>query len=45
MPQSRHAIMPITGLTCANCALRVEERVRTLPGVQEANVDFAGERL
>lgn len=34
----------IDGMTCANCALRVEKALNKLPGVTEANVNFALER-
>lgn len=38
-------ILPITGMTCANCAATIERNVRKLPGIQEANVNLASERL
>lgn len=37
--------LPITSMTCANCATNVERSVRKLDGVSEANVNFASERL
>ena len=37
--------MPVTGLSCSNCALKIESNIRKLPGVSEASVDFAGEKL
>jgi len=37
--------VPVTGMSCSNCALTVEMNVRKQPGVAEANVDFAGEKL
>ncbi|MFC1823567.1 heavy metal translocating P-type ATPase [Thermodesulfobacteriota bacterium] len=36
--------MPITGMTCANCAMNIERNVKKLAGVREANVNFASER-
>jgi len=36
--------LPITGMTCANCALAVERALSRLPGVVEAQVNFATER-
>ena len=35
----------ITGMTCAACAQRVERTVRKLPGIKEANVNLATEKL
>ena len=37
--------LPVTGMTCANCVTTVERNVRKLEGVQEANVNFASERI
>ncbi|RPJ26395.1 MAG: cation-transporting ATPase PacS, partial [Planctomycetaceae bacterium] len=37
--------LPVTGMTCANCATNIERNVRKLSGVQEANVNFASERV
>ena len=45
MSNFKSATLPVTGLTCVNCASKVESSVRKLPGVRDANVDFAGERL
>jgi Cu+-exporting ATPase len=41
----QNATMPVIGMTCANCALRIESNLRKMPGVRDANVDFAGEKL
>jgi Cu+-exporting ATPase len=38
-------IMPVTGISCSNCAITIESNVRKLSGVAEANVDFASEKL
>jgi len=35
--------LPITGMTCANCAANIERGVKKLKGVAEANVNFAAE--
>ena len=35
--------LPITGMTCANCAANIERVVKKLDGVTEANVNFAAE--
>ncbi|MGE0158082.1 MAG: heavy metal translocating P-type ATPase [Gemmatimonadales bacterium] len=41
---SAEATLPITGMTCANCALTVERSLRRTGGVQDASVNFATER-
>ncbi len=38
-------ILPITGMTCANCVATIERNVRKLPGVAAADVNLATERL
>ncbi|HVM45948.1 MAG TPA: cation transporter, partial [Candidatus Thermoplasmatota archaeon] len=35
----------VTGMTCANCARTIERSVAALPGVQEARVNLATEKL
>jgi Cu+-exporting ATPase len=37
--------LPITGMTCANCALAIERNVKKLPGIEMATVNLASERL
>lgn len=37
--------LPVTGMTCANCAATIERNVRKLEGVKEVAVNFASERL
>src|SRR5215813_5378467 len=41
----RREILPITGMTCANCAATIERNVRKLSGIEAANVNLANERL
>jgi len=36
--------IPVTGMTCANCAMNIERALKKLPGVKEANVNFASEQ-
>jgi len=36
--------LPVTGMTCANCAMNIERAVKKVPGVKEANVNFASEQ-
>jgi len=35
--------IPVTGMSCANCALAIERTVKKLPGVKAATVNFATE--
>ncbi len=37
------AIMPVTGMTCANCAANIERAVTRIDGVLETSVNFASE--
>lgn len=37
--------IPITGMSCANCAANIEKTLNKLPGVTMASVNFAMERL
>ncbi len=45
MTEVKNVIMPVTGMTCANCAATIERNVRKLPGVSLANVNLASEKL
>ncbi|NIW11379.1 MAG: hypothetical protein GWN33_13130, partial [Gammaproteobacteria bacterium] len=37
--------LPITGMTCANCAMNIERTLnKKVPGVVQASVNFASER-
>ncbi len=36
--------LPITGMTCANCAMNIERTVKKLNGIKDANVNFAAEQ-
>ena len=45
MVHVKRTTMPVTGMSCSNCALTIERNVRKLPGMEEANVDLAGEKL
>jgi Cu+-exporting ATPase len=40
----REISLPVTGMTCANCAATVERTLRKTEGVAEASVNFASER-
>ena len=39
----RKLTLPITGMTCANCAANIERGVKKLKGVSDASVNFAAE--
>lgn len=41
---SEHVTFPITGMSCANCALSIERTLNKLEGVQDTNVNFAAEQ-
>ena len=38
-------IIKMEGLCCANCAAKMEEGVKKLPGVKEASLSFMTQRL
>ncbi|MCG6986600.1 MAG: heavy metal translocating P-type ATPase [Gemmatimonadetes bacterium] len=40
----RELLLPVTGMTCANCAATVERTLTKTEGVAEASVNFASER-
>ena len=36
--------IPVSGMTCANCAATIERNLRKMPGVLDVNVNYATER-
>jgi len=45
MPEKENITIPITGMTCANCAMTIERTLKKkVPGVENASVNFASER-
>lgn len=44
MAKSKQIILPITGMTCANCVATVERNIKKIDGVQTANVNLSSER-
>ena len=40
----RTLVLPITGMTCANCAMNIARGLKKIPGVIDANVNFATEQ-
>jgi len=43
MPE-KNVTIPVTGMTCANCALNIERSLKKLTGIREAHVNFATEQ-
>lgn len=44
MSTSKQVILPIKGMTCANCVATIERNLKKLPGVENAAVNLASER-
>jgi len=44
MTQAKQVILPITGMTCANCVATVERNLKKDKGVMVANVNLSSER-
>jgi P-type Cu+ transporter len=44
MSQAKQVILPITGMTCANCVATIERNLKKVSGVQVANVNLSSER-
>lgn len=44
MVESKQVILPITGMTCANCVATVERNLKKEKGVTQANVNLSSER-
>ena len=40
----KNITIPVTGMTCASCALNIERGIKKLSGITEANVNFATEQ-
>lgn len=41
---TKHLTLPITGMTCANCAATIERNLKKLPSAANVNVNLASER-
>jgi len=41
----KNQVLNIRGMSCAACAQRIERTVRKLPGIEQANVNLASEKL
>jgi len=44
MPESKHVVLPITGMTCANCVASVERNIKKEKGINTAIVNLSSER-
>ena len=44
MADNKTIILPVTGMTCANCVMTVERNLKRLDGVQNASVNLSSER-
>ena len=43
---TEHTItLPVTGMSCVNCAMNIERGIKKLAGVHNVNVNFAAERF
>jgi len=40
-----HKIYPVTGMSCASCAMSVQSMAASVPGVQQANVNYVAQAL
>ncbi|RMG98841.1 MAG: cadmium-translocating P-type ATPase [Chloroflexi bacterium] len=43
--QEKQVTLPVLGMTCANCVAAVERNARKVPGVKNAMVNFASEKV
>jgi P-type Cu+ transporter len=41
----QHVQIPVTGMTCANCAANIERSIKKLEGIEHVNVNLATERV
>ncbi|MBM3138519.1 MAG: heavy metal translocating P-type ATPase, partial [Chloroflexi bacterium] len=44
MSTTKQIILPIKGMTCANCVATIERNLKKMDGVEETNVNLASER-
>lgn len=45
MRENEELVLILNGLGCANCAMKIEEKVKKLDYIKEANVNFATKKL
>ncbi len=44
MAESKHILLPVTGMTCANCVATIERNLKRMDGVCSASVNLSTER-
>jgi len=44
MSENKTVILPITGMTCANCVSTIERNINKLDGIERVNVNLSSER-
>lgn len=44
MSEKKQLVLPVTGMTCANCVTSVERNIKKVEGVQGAAVNLSSER-
>jgi Cu+-exporting ATPase len=44
MSETKQIVLPITGMTCANCVATIERNLKKVDGIQEAVVNLSSER-
>ena len=45
MTLQKKSVLPVTGMSCTNCAANIERTIRKLQGVGSADIDFSAEKL
>ena len=45
MPDTKQIILPIKGMTCANCVATIERNVKKMDGVEDVAVNLSSERV
>lgn len=44
MSETRQVVLPVTGMTCANCVATIERNLKKQPGVESVSVNLSSER-
>ncbi|WP_445142880.1 cation transporter, partial [Campylobacter sp.] len=42
---SSEITLSLGNLTCANCAAKIESKIADLPDIEQANLDFLGQKI